>query len=467
LSASDKGFLVPRMSTAQRTAIASPAQGLLVYDTDDNQFWYFDGTVWVQAVGQQGPTGPQGPAGPAGADGATGPQGPAGADGANGADGATGATGPQGPAGVNGTNGADGATGATGPQGPAGADGANGADGATGATGPQGPAGANGTNGADGATGATGPQGPTGANGTNGSNGATGPTGPAGPVGCGSANYVIKSTGSSATCSQIFDNGNYIGIGTSSPANPLHFQRGGGTGIWQVNFDNIGTGDAAVLVQNVSTASTYRVFLGATNYNGTAVLPTGVNGFSLAQGTGTQGIGVEGAVNTYEGTGVQGSRYDDGGSDLGYGGFFYNDLGLTGTFYNFSDRRLKTDIRGIENPLQKIMALRGVNYDYNLSEYPNAGFTQGNRYGFIAQEDEDVIPEFVKKKNLNVNACLPKSANQQSASAKDVKVFKAVDYISMIPLLVEGMKAQQEQIEELKQQNENLQKQVGELKSEK
>lgn len=60
LTAKDKGMLTPRMSTADRIAIANPARGLLVYDTDFDQFWFFDGVVWVQAIGPQGPAGPPG-----------------------------------------------------------------------------------------------------------------------------------------------------------------------------------------------------------------------------------------------------------------------------------------------------------------------------------------------------------------------------------------------------------------------
>jgi predicted CDP-diglyceride synthetase/phosphatidate cytidylyltransferase len=37
-----RGFLAPRMTTAARLAIASPAQGLLVYDTSVKSFWYYD-----------------------------------------------------------------------------------------------------------------------------------------------------------------------------------------------------------------------------------------------------------------------------------------------------------------------------------------------------------------------------------------------------------------------------------------
>ena len=41
-----KGMLVPRMTTAQRTAIATPAKGLLVFDTDNSSFWFYNGVAW-------------------------------------------------------------------------------------------------------------------------------------------------------------------------------------------------------------------------------------------------------------------------------------------------------------------------------------------------------------------------------------------------------------------------------------
>ncbi|MDC7994083.1 cell wall anchor protein [Altibacter sp. HG106] len=46
ISSTDGGMLTPRMTTAQRTAIASPATGLLVFDTDLDLFYYFDGAIW-------------------------------------------------------------------------------------------------------------------------------------------------------------------------------------------------------------------------------------------------------------------------------------------------------------------------------------------------------------------------------------------------------------------------------------
>jgi hypothetical protein len=50
VSSNNKGILIPRMTTAERTAIVNPASGLLVFDTTTNSFWYFHGTSaeWQQ-----------------------------------------------------------------------------------------------------------------------------------------------------------------------------------------------------------------------------------------------------------------------------------------------------------------------------------------------------------------------------------------------------------------------------------
>ncbi|MCX6303563.1 MAG: DUF1566 domain-containing protein [Bacteroidetes bacterium] len=54
-----KGMLIPRMTAAQRTAIASPAVGLMVYQTDGTAgFYYYNGTTWnVLSAGNGGGTG--------------------------------------------------------------------------------------------------------------------------------------------------------------------------------------------------------------------------------------------------------------------------------------------------------------------------------------------------------------------------------------------------------------------------
>ncbi len=48
---SNKGVLIPRMPYANFTGIASPPEGLLVYNSDNNTFYYYNGSAWVR-IGQ-------------------------------------------------------------------------------------------------------------------------------------------------------------------------------------------------------------------------------------------------------------------------------------------------------------------------------------------------------------------------------------------------------------------------------
>src|SRR5688572_5868765 len=43
LTSTTAGFLTPRMTTAQRNAIAAPTNGLLIYNTDNNSFEHYIG----------------------------------------------------------------------------------------------------------------------------------------------------------------------------------------------------------------------------------------------------------------------------------------------------------------------------------------------------------------------------------------------------------------------------------------
>jgi hypothetical protein len=48
IKSTTKGMLVPRMTTAQRTAIATPAAGLLVFDNSTNSFWFYGAAAWKE-----------------------------------------------------------------------------------------------------------------------------------------------------------------------------------------------------------------------------------------------------------------------------------------------------------------------------------------------------------------------------------------------------------------------------------
>ena len=96
-----------------------------------------------------------------------------------------------------------------------------------------------------------------------------------------------------------------------------------------------------------------------------------------------------------------------------------------------SDLRFKTNITPIENPLQKVLQLRGVNFDWNKNAFPERSFSESKAIGFIAQEVEKVLPEVVQ-------------------TEKTVEGYKAVQYDKVVALLVEAIKEQQKQIDGLK-----------------
>lgn len=57
IASTDKGLLIPRMSTSQREGISNPAKGLLVFDNTLSQFWYYNGLEWVTLSGGGSSTG--------------------------------------------------------------------------------------------------------------------------------------------------------------------------------------------------------------------------------------------------------------------------------------------------------------------------------------------------------------------------------------------------------------------------
>lgn len=51
VKSTSKGILIPRMTTAQRNAIVTPANGLMVYDITTSTFWFYKNTTWTEVTG--------------------------------------------------------------------------------------------------------------------------------------------------------------------------------------------------------------------------------------------------------------------------------------------------------------------------------------------------------------------------------------------------------------------------------
>ena len=111
-----------------------------------------------------------------------------------------------------------------------------------------------------------------------------------------------------------------------------------------------------------------------------------------------------------------------------------------------SDIRLKKNIEPLTNGLDKIMKLNPVTFNWDETIVPRLAGKYPHMVGLVAQEVEKVVPEVVYKVLVN--------------SVKDGKekgrVYKRVLYENLVAHLIDGMKEQQKQIEELKQRVSEL-----------
>jgi hypothetical protein len=56
VSSTSKGFLPPRMTTAERNLIVTPAAGLMIWNTDDIELQVYNGSLWVNMIGNTNQT---------------------------------------------------------------------------------------------------------------------------------------------------------------------------------------------------------------------------------------------------------------------------------------------------------------------------------------------------------------------------------------------------------------------------
>ncbi|MEK6913920.1 MAG: tail fiber domain-containing protein [Nanoarchaeota archaeon] len=89
--------------------------------------------------------------------------------------------------------------------------------------------------------------------------------------------------------------------------------------------------------------------------------------------------------------------------------------------YSSSDERLKTNIQSLQNSLTKVQQLKGVSFNWKANGQESLGL--------IAQDVEKVFPQIV---------------------GTDKEGMKSVDYTKLVAVLIEAMKEQQKQIDELK-----------------
>ena len=183
-------------------------------------------------------------------------------------------------------------------------------------------------------------------------------------------------------------------------------------------------------IQGILEAGNSTVYIGSTSNHSVTLISYGasVMGFTSAQATVGVPTTFQGAVSITNSTAstskTTGALTVTGG--VGVSGAL--NVGGDVVAYASSDRRLKDNIQNIKNPIQKVQKLNGVTWDWNS----NADELQQSlpNVGVIAQEVEEVLPQLVHDRENG---------------------FKAVDYARLTGLLIEAVKEQQTQIQELKE----------------
>ena len=235
--------------------------------------------------------------------------------------------------------------------------------------------------------------------------------------------YNTKASGSSSTAmgneTTASQNGSTaMGFRTTSS----------GPGSTAMGYLTIASGDQSTAMGFQTTASGWYSIATGSNTKASG-------GFSTAMGRNARAVGEYSFainLNYIEGPEVPANRFQISGASA---------IGGNLAWTNWSDKRLKKEIQHLEteNNLEKILKLKGVRFKWNESNPGN----DLHYLGFLAQDVMEILPETVLHDDLN-----------------DIY---SIEYTSLIPVLVEGIKeqqaiieAQQKQIDELKDQFELL-----------
>lgn len=200
--------------------------------------------------------------------------------------------------------------------------------------------------------------------------------------------------------------------------------------------------------------------------------------------TGSRFGGRFSAISSYSGTNYAVYGTATGTANINYSGYFLSQTGNTGTNYGIyakaqnattanyagyfdgdvyvngptsgvgyltvSDRRFKTDVKEITNAMDLIKQFKSKTYNFISENEYGMNLPKQKQYGFIAQEVEAIVPEFVSDLKQ------PEMKDEDGKVKSKAIDYKAVNYIEFIPLLVAGMQEQQEIIADLQEQIKDL-----------
>jgi hypothetical protein len=199
------------------------------------------------------------------------------------------------------------------------------------------------------------------------------------------------------------------------------------------------------------------IALSVTNNSASQPAMQGLNASAPVNGSQPIGIFGEGFI------GVQATSIQPGGYGLvayqgvgDYAGYFGGNVQVTGEIFVgscsgcASDIRLKKNVQPLTGALNRLLALRGVSFEWKdpLAHEHEAGHGAGLQTGFIAQDVESVFPSWVK---------------QDGYTAPDGERYKTLELRQMEALEVESIRTLKEENDELKARADRLEERLRAL----
>jgi trimeric autotransporter adhesin len=256
-----------------------------------------------------------------------------------------------------------------------------------------------------------------------------------------------------------------VGIGTTSPTGMLYILNdNAGTatkyGLYNQMTDD-GTGNRYGLSNIIYSSSGTSLHYGLRNYNYVYASSTSMAQYNYLycyEGSGTR-YGLYNILNCGASCGA-GSKYalysSIGSSCGGYAGYFSGDVYVSGTITSTSDAAKKTNINDFSGALSLITQLKPKTYNYKADA--DLALPTEKQYGFLAQDLEQVLPELVKQIETLGQGAPDKEGNPVPVVTGEIKT---VNYIALIPILVQGMQEQQKTIEEQQKRIDALEAKSG------
>lgn len=242
--------------------------------------------------------------------------------------------------------------------------------------------------------------------------------------------FYVKSAGGAKV---VINNAGNLGIGTTTPEKKLtvagdtYIKSGSlnvnndadlGEGLILIGHSSSGGGDS--IVQNNNASGNLRLWTGQkntdivfwTNYD------DGHNVRMVVKNSGSVGIGTTNPTHRLHVNGAVGAT----------------------EFVTLSDSRFKENVTTLNNSLEKVALLRGVEFEWKKDDLPDEIANKGKEIGLIAQEVEKVLPQLVSTDN---------------------KGYKSVQYSNVVAVLIEAVKELKKENEDLKSRVETLEKNMS------